>query len=241
MTLPRNVGAPERWLSILGGGAALAGGIRRRGFIGALLNLFGSYLLFRGFSGHCLLYRRLHIDTTRANDSGLWGQNLIHVQTRVNVQQPREVVYRHWRDLENLPAFMRHIRSIRVDGNRSHWVARAPLGLRLRWDSQITQDSPNERLTWRSVADSQVDSRGEVRFRPIVNGGTEVDVDMYYRPPGGTMARALARVLGGISERMVQQDIERFRDFVESQAAGGQPQIDYDQGLGREPRTPAHG
>ncbi|HEX5514587.1 MAG TPA: hypothetical protein VFY81_09350, partial [Gammaproteobacteria bacterium] len=67
------------------------------------------------------------------------------------------------------------------------------------------------------------------------------DVDMYYRPPGGTTARALARLLGGLSERMVQQDIERFRDFVESQAAGGQSQIDYDQGLGREPRTPAHG
>lgn len=241
MTLPRNVSTPERWVSILGGSAALAGGIRRRGFIGPLLSLLGGYLLFRGFSGHCSLYRQLHIDTSRANDSGLWGQNLVHVQTRVNVRQPRETVYRYWRDLENLPAFMRHIRSIRVNGNRSHWVARAPLGLRLRWDSQVTQDSPNERLTWRSVVGSQVDSRGEVRFRPIVNDTTEVDVDLYYRLPGGATSRALARLLGGISERMVQQDLERFRDFVESQAASGLPQVDYDQGLGREPRTPAHG
>jgi len=239
-TLRRNVGTPERWISMLGGGAVLAEGVRRRGFIGALLSLLGSYLLFRGFSGHCPLYQRLHIDTARTNDSGLWGQNLIQVQARVNVQQPRDTVYRYWRNLENLPTFMRHIRSIRVDGNRSHWVARTPLGLRLRWDSQITQDSPNERLAWRSMAGSQVDSRGEVRFRPTVNGGTEVDVDMYYRPPGGSVARTLAKLLGGISERMVQQDIERFKEVIESEALIERPR-DYDQGLGREPKTPAHG
>lgn len=241
ITSRRNVGTLERWISILGGGTALGEGLRRRGFIGILLSMVGSYLLFRGFSGNCLLYRRLQIDTTRADDGGLWGQNLVHVQTRVSVQQPRETVYRYWRNLENLPTFMRHIRSIQVDGNRSHWVARTPLGLRLHWDSQITQDSPNERLTWRSMAGSQVDSRGEIRFRPTVNGGTEVDVDMYYRPPGGAVARMLANLLGGISERMVRHDIERFREFIESRSTAGAPLLDYDQGLGREPRTPAHG
>jgi uncharacterized membrane protein len=247
MQLRRNVGTKERWLSLAGGGAAVAGGVRRGGAGGTALAALGSYLLFRGMTGHCLLYARLHVSTTRPGETGLWGQNLVHVRTKVTVQRPREMVYRYWRNLENLPTFMRHIREVRVDGNRSHWVARTPLGLRLQWNSQIIQDTPNERLVWRSIAGSDVDTRGEVRFRPTIDGGTEVDVDMYYRPPGGAITRTLAKLLGGISEKMVRGDIERLKETLESQASTPRREMRnrtgevYDQGLGAEPVTPAHG
>jgi uncharacterized membrane protein len=241
MELRRNVGTTERWVSLLGGGAALAEGIRRRGPAGGLLGLVGGFLLFRGMSGHCPLYGRLHISTTRPGQDSLFGQNLVHVRSTVTVQRPREMVYRYWRNLENLPRFMRHIKRIDVDGNRSHWAARTPLGVRLMWNSQITLDTPNERLAWRSIAGSQVDTRGEVRFRPTIGGGTEIDVDMYYRPPGGAVSRILAKLFGGISEKVVQRDIARFKEIIESQATRELPASDYDQGLGREPITPAHG
>lgn len=236
-----NVGTAERWLSLVCGGTALGISLWRRGIGGLLLGLLGGLLLFRGMSGHCPLYRRLRISTARPEKSGLWGQNLVHVQTRITVQQPREAVYRYWRNLENLPRFMRHIRQVRVDGNRSHWVARTPFGLPLAWDAQIIQDSPNERLTWCSIAGSDVETRGEVRFRPTINGGTEIDVDMYYRPPGGAASRLLARLLGGISEKAIQRDLERFKEAIEQHPGQAQPETAEDQGLGREPITPAHG
>lgn len=241
MELRHNVGTVERWICLIGGGAALAEGVRRRSLAGVLLSVIGSFLLFRGMSGSCPLYGRLRISTARTGESGLWGRNLVHVRAKVRVQQPREVVYRYWRNLENLPQFMRHIREVRVDGNRSHWVARTPLGMRLSWNSQVTQDTPNERLAWRSIAGSEMDTRGEVRFRPTVAGGTEIDVDMYYRPPGGAVTRVLSTWLGGISEQMVRNDIERFKEVIESEPARAALPRGDDQGLGREPVTPAHG
>lgn len=239
MQLRRNVGTRERWLSLIGGGAAVTEGIRRRGWTGSALGALGGYLLFRGMTGHCLVYRQLRVSTTHAGETGLWGQNFVRVRTTVTVQQPRDAVYRYWRNLENLPRFMRHIKRIEVDGNRSHWVARSPIGLPMAWNAQITQDTPNERLTWRSIVGSQVDTRGEIRFRPTIDGGTEIDVEMYYRPPGGAMSAMLARLFGGISEKMIKRDIARFKEAVESQRE--LPAADYDQGLGREPVTPAHG
>lgn len=216
MRTRRNVGSGERWLSLLGGGVSLAEGLRRRGAAGGLLALLGGFLLFRGLSGHCPLYGQLRKSTSHPGDGGLFGKHLIEARSRIIVRRPREVVYRYWRDLDNLPQAMRHIRSIRIHGNRSHWTARTALGRHLQWESQITQDSPNERLAWRSVAGSQVESRGEVRFRPHLNGGTEVDVNLYYRPPGGAAGRLLAAVFGGLSEKTVHRDLERFKAFIES-------------------------
>lgn len=193
-----NVGSKERWASIAGGSLAVATGLWRRGWLGGLLSLLGSYLLFRGISGRCLLYQKLQVTSAKAGDRGLWGRHPIHVRERVHLQQPRQTIYRYWRDLENLPQAMHHIRSIQVTGNRSRWEARMPLGLRAQWESHITQDSPNERLVWSSVPGSRVESRGEVRFQARAGGGTVVDVDMYYLPPGGAVARLLAPLLGGL-------------------------------------------
>lgn len=212
----RNVGTRERWLSLLGGGVALAEGFRRRGLLGNLLAMLGAALMFRGLSGRCPVYDQLHVTTSHAGETGLFGENLIQVRSRMMVRQPREVVYRYWRDLHNLPQAMRHIHAIRVDGNRSHWIARSPIGGRLQWEAQITQDSPNERLAWRSIAGSQVKSLGEVRFRPTLEGGTEVDVNLYYRPPGGVAGRMLATLFGGLSEKLVHRDLERFKAYIES-------------------------
>ncbi len=236
-----NVGIAERWMSLAGGGTVLGIGLWRRGIGGLLLGLLGGLLLFRGMSGYCPLYGRLRISTARPGKSGLWGQHLVHVQSRITVQQPREAVYRYWRNLENLPRFMRHIRQVRVDGNRSHWIAAAPFGLHLTWDAQIIQDSPNERLTWCSIPGSDVESRGEVRFRPTISGGTEIDVDMYYRPPGGTASRLFARLFGGISEKAVRRDLERFKGAIEQRPEQPPPEQVEDQGLGGGPTTPAHG
>jgi uncharacterized membrane protein len=236
-----NVGTPERWLSLLFGGVAMAAGVRRRRLFGGLLAALGGYLLWRGASGRCLLYQRLRVTTARANDGGLWGRKMIHVRSQLQVPQPRNMVYRHWRNLEQLPAAMRHIRSVRVHGNRSHWVARLPLGLQAQWVSQIIQDSPNERLVWQSLPGSRVDSRGEIRFRPTSRGGTEIDVDMYYHLPSGPLPRFLAGLLGGMSERMIHRDLERFGSLLDQPSAVVPELIDDDQGLGREPRTPMHG
>lgn len=230
-----NVGAPERWASLAGGGVLLFTGLWRRGLLGGLLSLLGSYLLFRGASGRCLLYQQLRITSHKANHAGLWGRSPVHVHSRIQLQQPRQLVYRHWRNLENLPRAMRHVRQIQVDGNRSRWEAGLLPGLRLRWESQIIHDAPNERLVWRSVAGSAVDSRGELRFRPTTTNGTEVEADLYYLLPGGVLGLWAAKLFGGISQRAVERDLQRFSEYIDELAG---PPANAGQELGRAPVSP---
>ena len=46
-------------------------------------------------------------------------------------------------DFENLPRFMSHLESVQATGDRrSHWKAKAPAGMTVEWDAEITEDRP---------------------------------------------------------------------------------------------------
>jgi hypothetical protein len=64
------------------------------------------------------------------------------------------------------------------------------------------------------------DGRGEraiVEFRHAPGGrGTEVRVELEYRPSGGVLGAALAKLLGGDPTGQVRQDLKRFKQIVET-------------------------
>src|SRR5262245_25402552 len=60
-----NVGDTERWLSLAGGAALAALGLSRRSLAGLGLAAVGGALAYRGWSGHCPLYRSLGVNTAR--------------------------------------------------------------------------------------------------------------------------------------------------------------------------------
>jgi uncharacterized membrane protein len=60
-----NVGDLERLASTVGGGALALYGLTRGSLLGAALAVLGGSLVYRGATGHCPLYERLGIDTTR--------------------------------------------------------------------------------------------------------------------------------------------------------------------------------
>lgn len=215
----RNVGRGERWLSLLGGGVALGAGVYRGGAPGLALCGAGAYLLWRGASGRCPLYRLLRTGTAKETDPGLLGAEQLVLATRMHVDRPPQDVYRYWRNFENLPQFMRHLKSVSVTDDRSHWVARGPLGLSMSWDEHITHDTPNQRLAWRSEPGSRMDARGEVRFKPTDDGGTLLEIELYYRPPGGALTLLACRLLGGLSARRLRRDLSEFRRALELQEA----------------------
>jgi uncharacterized membrane protein len=134
----------------------------------------------------------------------------------ITVNRPADEVYRQWRDLESLPAFMAHLRSVRADSaTRSHWEAEAPVGT-VQWDAEIVDDRPGELLAWRSVDGADVDNDGTVRFRPAAGGrGTEIRVDLRYRPPGGRAGRIVAKLLGEEPDQQLRDDLRRFKQIVE--------------------------
>ena len=67
-----------------------------------------------------------------------------HATKTVTIRRPRLEVYETWRQFENLPTFMNHLRSVTdLGGGRSHWIASGPAGKEIEWDAEIV-DEPGE-------------------------------------------------------------------------------------------------
>jgi uncharacterized membrane protein len=203
-----NVGKVERYASVLGGGVLAVYGLSRRSLSSVPLVIGGGALLHRGITGRCKAYETLGISTA-GNGQALEKTVTIHAS-------PGEL-YRFWRKLENLPQFMHHLESVRTEGNRSHWVAKAPMGMEVEWDAEITQDRENEIIAWRSLEGSQVEQEGSVQFKPAPGGrGTEVKVNIKYRIPGGKAGSAIASIFGREPEQQVADELRRFKQLMEA-------------------------
>ncbi|HEX4948410.1 MAG TPA: SRPBCC family protein, partial [Blastocatellia bacterium] len=134
------------------------------------------------------------------------------------INRSPEELYRFWRDFQNLPRFMKHLESVQVmDNNRSHWVAKGPVGTNIEWDAEIIEDRPNEVIAWRSVEGAMVESTGSVRFERAPGGrGTIVRVRMQYNPPGGVVGATVAKLLGKDPESQIKDDLRRFKQVMET-------------------------
>ncbi|HVF91960.1 MAG TPA: SRPBCC family protein, partial [Blastocatellia bacterium] len=136
----------------------------------------------------------------------------------ITIRRPAEELYRYWRDFGKLPQFMEHLESVQVlDERRSHWVAKAPAGTSVEWDAEITEDRPNELISWRSVEGSDVENFGSVRFvRAPGDRGTEVWVEVEYNPPAGALGAAIAKLFGEAPEQQIKGDLFRFKQVMET-------------------------
>ena len=159
-----NVGPVERGISLVTGMGLLSYVMTRKPPMSVPLALEAGYMIYRGATGHCVIYQTLEIN--RAQENGHQG---IQVERSVTVNRPKDQLFRIWRNFENLPRFMKHLKSVRVDpesgGKRSHWVALAPLGRTIEWDSEVMEERENEMLAWKSVPGSLVESMGRVEFK----------------------------------------------------------------------------
>ena len=217
-----NVATPERWLSVVAGSALAAYGLKRRSVGGFVLAGLGGALLWRGATGHCIVYESLGLSTAPEPGEGEqvsvpYGRG-IRVEKSVTINATPAHLYSFWRNFENLPRFMDHLEQVRViDSKRSHWVARGPIGIDAEWEAEIINEVPNELIGWRSVDDSRVDNAGSVHFNPATGGrGTEVKVVLRYDPPGGRVGAAFAKLFGESPSHQVQEDLRRLKQIIET-------------------------
>jgi uncharacterized membrane protein len=203
-----NISDTERWGSLITGGALVLKGLSQRSLRGALLALAGG-----GLAYHAMGQKSLPDKVTEA--TGL--DKNIRVEKTVTIQNKSpEELYRFWRNFENLPTFMKHLKSVTVlDDTRSHWITKAPLDTSVEWDAEIISDRENELITWASVAGADVDNSGLVRFKST-DRGTEVKVVIEYSPPGGGLTAAIAKVFGEEPEQQIGDDLRRFKMLMEA-------------------------
>ena len=218
-----NVAASERLISGVSGAALLAEGLRKGmgSAGGAALSAVGGLLLYRASTGYCGMYAALGLDSAHEGHA-LFGGHDVHqgvfVRKTFTINRTPEECYRFWRDFQNLPRFMTHLKSVSVvDATHSRWEARSPGGGTVAWDAEIINDRPNELISWKSVGDADIDNAGSVRFRPATgNRGTEVRVELMYQPPAGRLGAAIAWLLGEEPDFQVREDLRRFKQIMEA-------------------------
>ncbi|MBI2399836.1 MAG: DUF2892 domain-containing protein [Deltaproteobacteria bacterium] len=205
-----NVGGAERVVSALLGGF-LALKAAKKG--GLLRTLASGYLVYRGATGHCGVYKAAGINTAE-------GRGILLDET-VTVNAPVSEVYSFWRNLENLPEFMEHLEQVKViDSKRSHWVAAVPGGIRIEWDAEIIGEHENEYIAWRSLPYSDIDTHGSVEFSEAPgHRGTVVRVRMQYDLPGTGVA-AVTRLLEHITFRQLRGELLRFKELIDGKGRG---------------------
>src|SRR5918998_1717857 len=140
------------------------------------------------------------------------------VESSVVVEAPVSRVYEYWRDLENLPNFMTNVEEVRATGpDRTHWVVKGPLGAKMEFDAETTQEEENRALGWNSV-DGNVGTSGQVRFQELGPERTRVEVTMNYAdPPGGRLGEVGSRLVSN-PQVMLDQDLQNFKEIIEGRA-----------------------
>lgn len=204
-----NVSNTERMLMIAAGSYLLYRAFKKDDKHKVMEGLTAGTMLFRGISGYCPAY------DVMSRTNMLKGGN-VSINAVLEVNKPVNEVYHAWRELENIPRFLKHIDSVNViDQYTSEWKAKFASGLgTVSWKAEVLMDEPNKLLSWHSMPGSTINNSGKVRFKD--NGGsTEVDITISYQAPLGAAGEAAAKLLTPLFENMLRKDIEGFKEYIE--------------------------
>lgn len=215
--MPGNISFAERAVSVAAGANLIASGLLNI-FSHPIRNLIiagaGGYLVFRGATGYCPVYQFVDRQRSQIKNSN------VNIRTSVFINKPRQEIYDFWRNLENLPLFMTHLKRVKqLDAKRSHWESNLPGNLSsISWEAEIVNDIPGSVIGWRSIAGSEIDNAGKVEFTDAADGqGTMLEVVISYLPPkGGFIKSKIADLLSPVFERMVRSDINNFKHYIEN-------------------------
>ena len=226
-----NVAKPERIGSVAIGAALVAYGLKRRDPVGLIAALFGGAFVHRGATGHCYVYDAMGVSTGAADtvldaparddvtgrSATVNARKAVKVEQSVTIARPRAELFAFWRDFANLPRFMDHLVSVRVDSfTRSRWTAKAPAGQTVEWDAEIVNEVPDSIIAWKSVGEPDIANAGSVNFSDAPGGGTVVRVTLDYEPPAGKLGALLSHVFSEEPDHQIRDDLRRLKQLVES-------------------------
>jgi hypothetical protein len=142
------------------------------------------------------------------------GRWLEHTVT-TEITAPVEQVWEIWSDLEAMPRWMRWIESVITldDPDLTEWTLTAQ-GFRFQWKARISRRIPAQQLHWESVGG--LPTKGGVRFYPLGPNLTAVKLSVSYELPAMLAPLMEPTIMGGIVNRELQANLDRFRDLVES-------------------------
>jgi uncharacterized membrane protein len=209
-----NVGNTERIISAAAGTALYVLSVsRKKSMLNKLIRMGSLYLLYRGLSGNCPLRASINSNEIEQHAPA------VNIRTSLVVNAPRRLVYDTWRNLENLPNFLKHIKKIKAEDEiHSHWVLKTPGRIpSVKWNAEIIEQDDARELSWRSLPGSMVETAGKIIFADTLNG-TQLDITISYRPPAGYIGSTVGNFLNPSLKKYVEDDILNFKNYIEKKS-----------------------
>jgi len=130
----------------------------------------------------------------------------------IDVDVPVRTAYDQWTQFEEFPRFMQGIESVeQLDEQTLRW--RAEMGGKSKeWTARITEQIPDKRIAWTSTSGAH--NAGVVTFHRLSDNQCRVALQIDYDPEG--IVENVGDTLG-VVQWNVQQNLERFKEFIEQQ------------------------
>ena len=138
------------------------------------------------------------------------------VSSSVEVDVPVSTAYNQWTQFESFPQFMDGVESItQGTDTATHWKVKVG-GVEREFDTQITEQTVDQVIAWRSAGGDTGGHSGRVAFTPLGASRTKVDVELGWEPEG-IVEKAGAAL--GFDQRQVDKSTQDFKTFIESRGA----------------------
>ena len=149
-------------------------------------------------------------DGERGAADGTGKGRRMPIQQSVDVAAPIDVVYDQFTQFEEFPKFMHRVESVSqkddvtVEFNEKVW------GFRRRWEAEIIEQRPDERIVWESVSGLQ--HVGVVTFHELAERLTRIELNIDIDPSG-----PMEKIARGarFAKRAARADLKRFKAYVE--------------------------
>ena len=133
------------------------------------------------------------------------------IEQSVEVDVPVRTAYNQWTQFEEFPRFMDGIEEVQqLTDTRLHWKAKIA-GAEREWDAEITEQVPDQRIAWKTMAGAQND--GVVTFHRLGDLRTKIMLQLEFDPEG--FVEKAGDALGVVKAR-THGDLARFKDFIEA-------------------------
>jgi uncharacterized membrane protein len=203
----RNVGRNERIISAVSGFLIGIYARRRTAFP---LMIPAGYLIYRGVTGYCYLNQLIGRNTSE-------GARPFTFRRSINIARDRSDVYYYWRNFENLPNIMKHVHKVqKISDKQYHWEAMFS-DRKIKWNAQITEEIPDQKISWQSLESADVSNSGTVEFLDASgNQGTELKVTINYLPSETESGKIIASFLNPLFKKAVKNDLNEFKRKIET-------------------------
>jgi uncharacterized membrane protein len=141
------------------------------------------------------------------NASGLSSSVIESIELNV----PVSTAYNQFTQFEEFPQFMTSVKEIRqLSDTRLHWRANVA-GEEKEWDSEITEQIPDERIAWRST--TGVKNAGVATFHRISDTASRITLQMDYEPEN--IAEQVGDAIGAVRMEL-RGNLQKFKELVEA-------------------------